>query len=139
MDAPRHQHWLPAAMFFGAVYLILGIVFGALANTPSTQMRFTWRLAAWLASAAAFALHIAYEHFRRNSSPPATACYASIGAALGAFALAVAANIHSLRAGSSHQRALLFALVAWPALTVVPAFVVSLALAAVLARTRQRG
>jgi len=126
-------------MLFGIVYLVVGITFAALASSSvSTQMRVTWRLAAWLVSAAAFAAHIAYEHSRLRGSPARVAARACVAVALGAFALAVAANVHGYTAASSHQRSLLLlALVVWPALTAVPAFLVALAAAAVLARTRR--
>jgi len=57
--------------------------------------------------------------------------------ALGAFALAVSANVHGYRVGTNNQRLLAFALVAWPALTAVPAFVVALVAAAGLALRRR--
>jgi hypothetical protein len=122
----------------GVVYLVAGIAFAALANSSAShQMRITWRLAAWLTSAAAFAAHIGYEHFRLRHSPRSTALHASVAVALGAFALAVAANVHARLVAPSHLGLLAFALVAWPVLTAVPAFVVALAAAAGLARTRR--
>ena len=46
-------------IFLGVVYLVAGITFGALAGwSASNQMRTTWRLAAWLTSAVAFAAYI---------------------------------------------------------------------------------
>jgi purine-cytosine permease-like protein len=76
-------------LLVGAVYLAAGIGFGALAaGSASQQIRVTWRLAAWLASAAAFAAHIGYEHFRRRNPPRATAWHTPLAFALGAFALA---------------------------------------------------
>ena len=66
-----------------------------------------------------------------------TALHTSLAAALGAFGLAVAANVHRLWVTSSHQSPLIFALVAWPALTAVPAFAVALIAAAALARIRR--
>ena len=121
----------------GVVYFVAGIGFGALAGwSASSQMRTIWRLAAWLTSAAAFAAHIGYEHFRLRSSPRTTALHSSVAAALGAFALAVAANLHAQWAASGNHRLLTLALALWPALTAVPAFVVALAAAAVLARMR---
>jgi hypothetical protein len=140
MNASGHQRWLRAALLFGIAYFVFGITFAALAGmAASNQMRVTWRLAAWLVSATAFAVHIACEHFRMRNSPSKTALHASLAAALGAFALAVTANVHAQCAAStSHQGLLAFALVAWPAVTAVPAFVVALTAAAVLARMRRR-
>ena len=114
-------------MLIGIVYLVVGITFGELG----------WRLAAWLVSTVAFAVHIGYEHFRLGNSPRWTALHASAAAALGAFGLAVAANVHELLANpGNHRSLLLLALVLWPILTAVPAFVVALAAAAGLARWR---
>jgi hypothetical protein len=124
-------------LLVGAVYLVAGIAFGALAAAaPSHQLRVAWRLAAWLASAIAFAAHIGYEHFRLLSCPRITASHTALSVAVGAFGLAVAANIHALRTASGNHRLLAVALVVWPVLAAVPAFVVALAAAAGLARVR---
>src|SRR5438552_7059455 len=93
-----------------------------------------WRRLAWLVSGVGFAGHIAYEHFRLGNSPRTTAMHASIAVALGAGALAVAANLHEWMAGSSYRPSIAIALVAWPLLTVVPAFVVAMVAAVVLNR-----
>jgi len=128
------------AMLFAIVYPVVGILFAALANpSASSEMRVTWRLAAWLVSAAAFAAHIGYEHFRLRSSPPRAALHVSVAVALGAFALAVWINVHAHRDTSSHQSPLApLALVVFPVVTGAPAFVVALAAASLLARTRRR-
>jgi len=124
-------------LLVGAVYLAAGIGFGALAaGSASHQMRLTWRLAAWLASAAAFTAHVAYEHFRRRNPPRATAWHTALAVALGAFALAAAANVHSLWVPSSNRLGLALALVVWPVLAAVPAFLAALAASVGLARTR---
>src|SRR5712692_8313702 len=96
MDSSGRLRWLPAVILVGVVYLVAGITFAALANrAASNQMRVTWRLAAWVISAATFAAHIWYEHVRLLSSPGTTASHVSLAVALGAFALAVAANVHA--------------------------------------------
>jgi hypothetical protein len=116
------------------VYLVAGVTFAALA-AASDQMRATWRLAAWVISAAAFAAHIGYEQVRLRSSPGTTALHAALAVALGAFGLAVAANLHA-QAAAIHLRSIGLALVLWPVITALPAFVVALAAAAALARMR---
>ena len=134
MKQASQMRWCWAVIFVGAVYLLAGIVFGALAGSASShQMRVIWRFAAWVISAAAFASHIWYEQFRLRSSPVTTASHAALAAALGAFFLAAAANIHGLASGSGHRPLLHLALVVWPVLTAASAFVVALALAGVLA------
>ena len=139
MDASVRLRWLRAVLFVGVVYLVAGLTFAALANrAASHQIRVTWRLAAWVISAAAFAAHIAYEHIRLRSSPGTTALHASLAAAIGAFALAVAANVHA-QAASVHQHSHTLALLAWPVVTAVPAFVVALAAATGLALMRRSG
>jgi hypothetical protein len=121
------------------VYFVFGIAFAAFAGwSGSNSMRVTWNRLGFLASAIAFALHIGYEHFRLLHSALMTAWHVSMAVALGAFALAVNANVHGLWVGSGNQRLLAFALIAWPAITAVPAFVVALAAAAGLSFTRQR-
>src|SRR5437016_1739971 len=133
MAAPLLR-WLRAVLFLGLVYLVTGITFAALASrAASNPMRMTWRLAAWAISGAAFAAHIAYEQVRLRSSPGPTALHASL-----AVALAVAANVHA-QAAASHQPSHFLALVLWPVVTALPAFVVGLAAAAGLGLARARG
>ena len=97
-----------------------------------------WRWAAWVISAAVYAVHIAYEHFRVGNSPRVTALHTALAVAVGAFGLAVAANFHEVWAASGYRRSLALALVAWPALTALPAFIVALVTAYGLAMTRRR-
>jgi len=125
-----------AILLAALAYLLAGLVFGALANgAPSTQIRGAWRLAAWLVSAAVFGAHIVYEQMRRRSTPTVSALCAASAAGLGAFALAVAANVHAQRVGANaHRGALGLSLVLWPLITALPAFVVALVAAALLAR-----
>jgi hypothetical protein len=119
-------------LLVGVAYGVIGILFAALAGVDHVRL---WRLAAWVVSAAVFAAHIGYEHYRLDSPPRATALHVAGAAALGALALALAANVHSLSAAAhANQSRLLLALVAWPAITAVPAFFVALAVAAALAR-----
>jgi hypothetical protein len=129
-DLPRRGFvWLLA----GAVYLIIGIGFAPL-TTPSV---FFWRLAAWVISGAVCAIHIGYEHFRLRNSPGVAALHVALGTAAGAFGLAAAANIHSLQTGTGNVRLLRIALLVWPAITVIPAFVIALAACSLLARLRR--
>ena len=134
MNASGKYQWMLAVILFGMAYLFVGVAFPN--PSASNEMQFMWRLAAWLTSAVAFAIHIGLEHFRLRNSPRRTALHASVSVALGAFALAAAANIHALTAGTGNQRLLALALVIWPVITGAPAFVVALAAAAGLARVR---
>jgi hypothetical protein len=133
------QRWLGTAILVGVLYFVATVGFGALAGrAASDPMRFVWRLSAFVISAVVFAAHIAYEHFRcRNRARP-TAWHACVAVALGAFALALSANIHDLGSASGYRPRMLIALVAWPLLTAVPASVVALVVAAGLG-LRRRG
>jgi len=136
MGAPNRKSWISAAILVGVVYFGVGFVFAALANPAvSLEARFTWRLAAWVVSGAAYAAHIGYEHFRLSNSPRATALHAAMAVALGAFLLAVNATMHAAMVPShAPYRRYSLALVVWPIVTAVPAFLVALALAALLTR-----
>src|SRR2546429_8408375 len=122
-------------MLVGVSYAAIGIVFAALAG-DAHHVR-VWRLAAWVASAVVAAAHIWYEQYRLGSSPRRTALHAAAAVALGAFGLALAANVHWLFAGTRGQRPPLLALPVWPVITAVPAVLAALAIAAVLARFRR--
>ena len=138
MAASARRRWLIAVLVAGAIYLLSGIAFGALAGRAETsQLRVAWRLAAWGISAGAFAVHIGYERIRLRHSSGRTALHVALAAALAAFGLAVAANLHALRAAEGNRRLLAIALVAWPVLTAVPAFLVALATAAGLGLMRR--
>jgi hypothetical protein len=125
--ATHQQNWVPLAIFLAIVYCTVGVVF---------QGEFAWRLAAWAVCAAAYVGHLAYEHFGCRNSPRATAFHTAAAVALGTFGLAVAAALHRLgasgRAAPMHLYAL--ALIAWPLITGLPAFIVALVLTEVLGR-----
>ena len=137
MDHSGRQRWLGTLILVGALYPAVGIASSALAGAAASgQMRSFWRLFAFFISAVVFAAHIAHEHFRLRYAARPTAWHASAGVALGAFALALAANLHDLGSASGYRPRMLIALVAWPLLTAVPAFVVALVVAAGLGAKR---
>jgi|SRR2546423_700693 len=136
-ESGHRSHWGRAAILVGLVYFVTGIVSGALAAAASTQGRTAWRLAAWIISAAAFAAHIRYDYVRLRSSPTRTAWHAAAAVALGAFGLAAAANIRSGMTAAHARPLLRLSVLIWPIMSGVPAFVVALAAAALLARTRR--
>src|SRR5437868_14888240 len=92
-----------------------------------------WRLAAWAISAAVFAGHIGYEHVQLRCSAGSTAFHTSLSVALGAFALAVIAIVHS-HGKSGHS---FLAFLVWPLVIWIPAFLIALAAASMLTRTRR--
>jgi hypothetical protein len=127
---------LLVVLLTGAIYLAAGLGFGALAGAAETsQLRVTWRLAAWVVSAVAFGAHITYGHARARLSLGGTAFDAALAVALGAFGLAVAAFIHGVRV---QHRFPVTMLVIWPLGTAIPAFVVALAAAFLLGRMPRR-
>lgn len=129
MNAESRHTWLRAALLFGAVYFLVGRLFTLpTGNVPA------WRVAAWLVSSIVYAAHIAYEHFRLRYPPRLAALHVAMAVAIGAVALALAGMIHSLSTTSSIRPAWLLALLIWPAVTAVPAFLGALVGVAVLAR-----
>ena len=127
-----------AMILVAVAYVAIGIVFAALAKSTDASHVRLWRLAAWLASAAVAVAHIGYEHYRLGSSPRPTALHAAGAVALGAFGLALAANVHWFFARTPGQHPPLLALPVWPVITALPAFLVALAAAAVLAHFSRR-
>lgn len=136
MQPSGERHWVPAALAAGVAYAIVGVGFGALAGAAAPgPPRARWRLAAWVVSAIIFAAHLAREHFRLHATPRAAAWHVALAVAIGAFALAAAANLHGHPAAVEHR--LRISLVVWPLLSALPAMLVALVLAAALARARR--
>jgi hypothetical protein len=130
MNTSRRQHWFLMALVVGVGYFLIGELFAL----PTNHVR-AWRLAAWLASAALYAAHIGYEYFRVKISPRSTAFHVATAVALGAFGLALAATLHAVLVPSATPFGrFLLALVVWPAITALPAFLVAYLALAVLAR-----
>jgi len=139
MDDSGRPPWIGSAILVAMIYLAVSTGSAALAGTAtSDRMRFFWRLSAFVVSGIVFAAHIAHEHFRLRHPARPAACHASVAAALGGFALAVAANVHDLGSASGYRPRMLIALLAWPLLTGVPAFVLALVIAAGLGMRRTR-
>ena len=138
MDNSGRQRWLRTVILVGVLYLAVGIASSALAGAAaSDQMRSFWRLSAFVLSAVVFAAHIAYEHFRLRNTARPTAWHASLAVAFGGLGLALMANIHDLGTASGYRPRMLIALVAWPLLTGVPAFIVAMVVAAGLGVKRR--
>ena len=135
MNETARLKWFWVVLLVAVLYLVAGLVSAALArNAGSAQAREVWRLAAWVISAVAFAAHIWYEHVGLRSTPRITAFHAALAVGLAGFGLAVSASLHG-RATSHPFPAT--ALLIWPVLTAVPAFVVALVAAVVLTRARR--
>ncbi len=121
MHTPRRQWWLTIAILIGFFYSAIGVLFAL----PASQVRL-WRLAAWLLSALAFSCHIIYERLRERNSALTASFHVVVAVAIGAFGLALAANVHEWYTATTYRRSLGVALIAWPLLTSVPAFIAAL-------------
>jgi|SRR5438067_9477959 len=129
MKNEGRQPWFARALLVGLIYAAIGFAFAA----PANHVR-GWRLAAWLTSAAVYAAHIAYEQIGIGYSRWSTALHVAVAASIGGFGLAVAATIHSMIAPPNYHRArFVAALVVWPIVTGVPAFLVAVVACAVFA------
>jgi hypothetical protein len=125
-------------MLFGILYPIVGIVFAAPAHAAaSSEIRLAWRLAAWLICAVVFAGHLGYELFRLHNRPGRSALHVSMAVGFGALVLAGWINVQPHRTGPSRSR--LLALVVFPVVTALPAFLVARITAAVLSRRGRKG
>ena len=135
-DRPR---WLGTAVLVGVIYAAVGVTSAALAGAAeSSRALFIWRWSAFVISGLAFAAHIAYEHFRLRNPARPLAWHTAAAVAEGGFGLALVANIHDLGSPAGYRPRMLVALVAWPLLTAVPAYIVALLLAAGLGMKRRR-
>ena len=117
--------------------VLVGVIYAAVGIVSSALPGAVWRLSAWVVSGVVFAAHIAHEHFRLRNPARTTAWHTSAAVAIGAFGLALAANIHDLGSATGYRPRMLIAFVAWPLLTAVPAFIVALLVAAGLGAKRQ--
>ena len=142
MTRPANPSWLrtPALIALVAlVYPVVGVSFAAFGNLASSHRTVVaWRLAAWLASGAAFLLHLAHEHARWRSAPLRAALHVAAAVAAGAFALAVWVIAHRAWIGAAPSPRAPWALLLFPAVTGVPAFLVAWAAASLFVRSRPR-
>ena len=134
LNGSRTNQWL-AIILFGAVYIIVGVGFPNPSAADKNQ--FIWRLAAWAICAVAFVIHIGLELFRFRNSAGRTAFHVSLAVALGGFGLAVAANIHAVTTRTGNRGLLALALVLWPLITGLPAFLVAFVATALLGWLRK--
>lgn len=117
--------WLPRGLAVGVVYVAIGAVFGALAGAAGqTPSRTAWRAAAFLVSGLVYLAHLAFE--RTTARVVAASLHVAAAVAIGAFGLALSANLHSLSVESANRALLRLSLVIWPLMTGLPAFVVAL-------------
>ena len=124
--------WIDHAILIGIAYAVIGVLFAV----PNTHVQ-AWRYAAWIASAIVYATHICYEYFRLRNSAKSTALHVAIAVAIGGLGLAIGALFHSLFAPPNYSRWRFgLAVMLWPILTGLPAFVVALVITVLLNRFR---
>lgn len=124
--------WLRTAILFGLGYFLVGRLFAV----PGEHAQ-AWRFAAWVVSFFIYTTHFRYERARPSSPPRVVALHVATAVAIGAFGIAVAGMMRSLTTQGSLKPTWLLALVLFPAVTAVPAFLVAL-IAAVFAARRDR-
>jgi hypothetical protein len=126
MSNQKRRLWLRAVLLTGAIYCTIGITFSAFAARSSHRMAVAWNVASFAVSLVVFAIHIGYEHFSLGNRPLIVGLHTAFAVGLGGFLLAVSANIHSIGVATSNHRLLAIALVVWPLMTGIPAFLVAL-------------
>ena len=122
--------WYNAALVVGLGYFAITVTTGAMAAIAATgRGLFLWRLSAFAFCGLVFLAHIAYEQFRLRNTPKTTAVHTSLAVAIGALALAISANLNDVVIASTYRIRMLLALLIWPILTAVPAFIAAFVLA----------
>lgn len=121
--------WLRTAILFGLGYFLVGRLFAV----PGEHAQ-AWRFAAWVVSFFIYTTHFRYERARPSSPPRVVALHVATAVAIGAFGIAVAGMMRSLTTQGSLKPTWLLALVLFPAVTAVPAFLVALIAAVIAAR-----
>ena len=135
MTLPARRPWARAAIIAGLLYFAAGSGSAAIDPYIPETLRFAWRLSSWIASAVVFAIHIRFELVRLRSRTVALALHAAAGAAIGGFLIAAAATVRAaLLAGGLPSLNYLLALVLFPLVTAVPAFVAALVVGAAVIR-----
>ena len=131
-DAQSKPSWISRAILIGIVYALIGVFFAV----PNAHVQ-AWRYAAWITSAIVYATHIWYEYFRQRNSAKSTALHVATAVAIGGLGLAIGAFFHSLFDQPNYSRWRFgLALLLWPILTGLPAFVVALLITFLLSRFR---
>ena len=128
-EAQARARWLRGAILFGLGYFLVGRLFAV----PGEHAR-AWRLAAWAVSGILYAMHFRFELVKLRDPPRTLALHLAVAVAIGAFALALALMIRSVAVQGSLEPKWLLALVLFPLVTALPAFLVALVAAVALAR-----
>ena len=132
------KSWIGRAILLGCAYLLISLVFSVLDKSSASHPIRFWRIATWVVCLALYLGQIWYESFRLASSPHSTALHAAVGVCVGSFGLAAAATVHSLLSSHGNLRSLLVALLVWPVITGIPAYLVALGASWLLTRIPRR-
>jgi hypothetical protein len=131
-EVERHR-WFLIALLVALIYTGTSVGTAALAGAAASHtMQIFWRWSAFGIAGVVFLAHVAFERFALRSGTRTIAWHAAIAAALGGLGLALAAIVHELASATAFRPRLLVALVAWPLLVAVPAFLFALAIGAAL-------
>jgi hypothetical protein len=122
MKQTKNSKYIKLIILFGLIYFVIGILSALITNPmESTGMQAVLRLFALALAIAAFAYHISLELFQSTNSKLKAALYAAVAAAFGTFLLAVLANIYNILTAAENN-SLPLALIVWPAVTGLLAF-----------------
>jgi hypothetical protein len=124
-----------AALLVGAIYTALGVAASAVGGaSASGRLGLLARWATFALSGIAFLAHAVHEARAKGAGVTRTGLRSALAAAIGGLGLAVAANLHELTSRAAFRPRMLVALVAWPLLTAIPAFLGAVLLAALFGR-----
>ena len=135
MEAAAQQQWVMRSILIGAAYLTISLVLSGMEKLSAPASAKTWRLATWGVCLLIYFAQIGYERYQLANPIRAAALHVAAGVGIGSFGLAAAAIVHSLASASGNPKLLSVALLAWPAITAIPAYFVALVASAILART----
>jgi hypothetical protein len=123
MHQTKKSRHIKLIISFGLIYLAIGILSALITNPiESTGIQAILRLFALALAIVAFAYHIRLELFQNKNSVLKAALYAAIATALSTFLLAVLANIYIVFTAAENKGQLPLALIVWPTVTCMLAF-----------------
>ena len=128
MRARRLWITLGVALF----YAIVGVAASSL-NGAESSAESVWitRFVAWGLSLVAFLAQVVVERTRLRVGPRSAAADAALATAIGALVLAIRTTVHAMSNEAFSGRYAL-ALVLWPLLLAIPAFIVAFGLASMM-------
>jgi len=124
---------------YGLIYLVIGIMSALITNPmESGGMQTALRLLALVLAISVFIYHISLQLIQSNNSVLKATSNAAIATAFGTFLLAVLANIYNLLTEAENKNQLPLALIVWPAVTGLLAFLGGYVFAKIFSLIRSR-